>query len=53
MVKGELAMMSEIYTRGPIACGIDAETNLHDYKGGIIYDRTGQKNIDHIISLGA
>lgn len=29
----------------------DAETNLHDYRGGVIEDTTGQRNIDHIVSI--
>ena len=51
IVQGEDDMMKEIYSNGPIACGIDAEHNLHEYTGGIINDQTGAQTIDHIISL--
>jgi len=50
-VSGEDAMMSEIFHRGPIACGIDANKELDDYKGGILWDKTGAKSIDHIVSI--
>ena len=41
--------MAEIYARGPIACGVDAEP-LHKYNGGIFSD-TSDKEINHIISV--
>jgi len=47
-VSGEDDMMSEIFARGPIACGVDAEP-LHDYTGGIVTARGS--GINHIISL--
>lgn len=31
-VVGEQAMLAELYARGPIACGVDADP-LHDYQG--------------------
>jgi len=50
-VRGELKMMAEIHTRGPIACGIDAEPIL-DYTGGIMKDDKKQdRNINHIVSV--
>ena len=49
-VQGEKKMMAEIYARGPIACGVDAGP-LEDYYGGILYDHTGARDIDHIISV--
>ena len=50
-VKGEEAMMQEIYQRGPIACGIAVTQELEDYKGGIFEDKTGDMNIVHDISV--
>jgi cathepsin X len=40
-VKGEAAMMQEIYQRGPIACGIAVPDALEDYTSGIFNDKTG------------
>jgi len=48
-VQGEVAMMQEIYARGPIACGINAAPIL-DYAGGIA-NIPGQPGIDHVISI--
>jgi cathepsin X len=48
-VSGEQAMMAEIYARGPIACGINAEPIL-DYQGGIA-NIPNQPGIDHVISV--
>jgi len=42
-------MMSEIYARGPIACGIDA-TPLHDYTGGV-FTGSDATSVNHIISI--
>lgn len=50
-VKGEEAMMQEIYQRGPIACGIAVPDALEDYTGGIFEDKTGDMNIVHDISV--
>ena len=47
-ISGADAMAKEIYSRGPIACGIDAAPIL-DYKGGIVSDRGS--SIDHVISV--
>jgi len=47
-VSGEKGMMSEIYARGPISCGIDAAPIL-DYTGGISSE-AGQY-VDHVISV--
>jgi len=49
-LKGEEAMMNEIYQRGPISCSIDAN-GLHDYTGGIIHDTTGKSTLNHAISI--
>lgn len=48
-IQGEDAMMAEMYARGPIACGIDANP-LHEYTGGI-FDSSNETSINHIISL--
>lgn len=48
-VTGMKNMMAEIYARGPIACGVDAEPLL-DYQGGIL-DAPEARSIDHIISV--
>jgi len=42
--------MKEIYERGPIACGINANAIL-DYKGGILDLPNESKEVDHIISI--
>merc|ERR1711879_478664 len=47
-ISGQDAMMKEIYHRGPIACGIDANP-LRDYTGGIAMDDGDM--IDHVISV--
>jgi len=47
-IQGKDAMMKEIYSRGPIACGIDAQP-LVDYEKGII--STKGQGIDHVISV--
>ena len=50
-VSGETAMMQEIYTYGPIACGIAVPEALMNYTGGIFIDNTGASDIDHDISV--
>lgn len=47
-IRGAAAMQKEIYNRGPITCGIDAQPLL-EYTGGIISKRGG--GIDHVISV--
>merc|ERR1711870_10305 len=47
-ITGKAAMMKEIYSRGPIACGIDANPLLN-YENGII--KTSGSGIDHVISV--
>jgi cathepsin X len=47
-VQGADAMAKEIYSRGPIACGIDASGML-DYTGGVT-SKQGQ-GVDHVISV--
>ena len=50
-VKGEEAMMQEIYQRGPIACGIAVPDALESYTGGIFNDTTGNMDIVHDVSI--
>ena len=47
-ISGAAAMQAEIYARGPISCGVDAEQIL-DYTKGIINSPGG--GIDHVISV--
>ena len=49
-VAGEDKMMAEIYARGPIACGVNAEP-LHEYTGGIMSAPQASKGINHIVSV--
>jgi cathepsin X len=50
LVFGHTHVMKEIYERGPIACGINADAIL-DYKGGILDLPNESKEVDHIISI--
>jgi len=49
VIAGEHAIMAEIYARGPVAAGVDADP-LHDYKGGIFTDNPAYE-INHIVSI--
>merc|ERR1711965_16911 len=45
------AVMAEIYKRGPVAAGINAEPIL-DYQGGIVTDDDPDKQmVNHIVSI--
>ena len=44
-------MMNEIYQRGPITCAIAVTDDLVNYTGGIFNDKTGDKDLDHDISV--
>ena len=48
-VRGEDAIMAEVFARGPVAAGVDA-TILDEYQGGIITD-TPEYEINHIVSI--
>eukprot|EP00828_Plagiopyla_frontata_P014121 TRINITY_DN1861_c0_g1_i4.p1 TRINITY_DN1861_c0_g1~~TRINITY_DN1861_c0_g1_i4.p1 ORF type:complete len:405 (+),score=48.83 TRINITY_DN1861_c0_g1_i4:51-1265(+) len=50
-IQGEQAMMSEIYQRGPITCGVSVPESLENYTGGILYDHTNNTDISHDISV--
>jgi cathepsin X len=50
-VKGEQAMMQEIYQRGPIACGVAVPDSLENYTSGIYHDTTGATQLAHGISV--
>jgi cathepsin X len=50
-VSGEDQMLQEIYQRGPIACGIAVPDALETYTGGIFWDKTGDLDIVHDISV--
>merc|ERR1712050_31745 len=47
-ISGADAMMREIYHRGPISCGIDANPLLN-YESGIV--KTEGEGVDHVISV--
>jgi len=47
-ISGKTAMQKEIFARGPIACGIDAETLLN-HEDGIVTESGGF--IDHVVSV--
>ena len=43
--------MEEIYTHGPIVCGISATNAFMSYSSGILNDTTGSKTINHYVSI--
>jgi len=45
------AIKAEIFSRGPVSCGIDATRGLEDYKGGIYQEYLPNWRINHIISI--
>jgi len=49
-VKGVEAMKKEIYARGPIACGVNAN-EISDYDGGIVDLPHASRQVDHIVSI--
>lgn len=50
-VSGADKMKAEIYSRGPISCGIDADLKLEAYTGGIFSQAKLLPNINHEIAV--
>lgn len=51
-VSGELAMMSEIYKRGPITCGFASTDDFdYNYQGGIYIDYTNATDMNHDVEV--
>lgn len=50
--KGEEAMMTEIFKRGPITCGIACPDDfVYSYRGGIYKDVLKDKDVDHDVEV--
>lgn len=49
-VSGADNIKHEVFTRGPVACGINANDALEDYTGGIL-SSDDQGGINHIVSI--
>jgi cathepsin X len=49
-VSGAENMKKEIYARGPVACGVDADP-LRNYTGGVFDEPNASKNTNHIVSI--
>jgi len=51
-VNGEQNIMTEVYARGPVSCGIEATAGLDAYKGGYVYkEYDPNPQINHIVSI--
>ena len=50
-VKGQAAMMNQIYQRGPITCSVAVTEQLRNYTGGIFVDKSGRMADDHDVSV--
>eukprot|EP00929_Paragymnodinium_shiwhaense_P007760 TRINITY_DN111678_c0_g1_i1.p1 TRINITY_DN111678_c0_g1~~TRINITY_DN111678_c0_g1_i1.p1 ORF type:complete len:458 (-),score=111.06 TRINITY_DN111678_c0_g1_i1:590-1921(-) len=50
IVRGQNQMLAELYTRGPMACNVNADP-LEDYTGGIIPHKGVLGNVDHVVSV--
>lgn len=46
----ELAMMNEIYQRGPIACSMFSDP-IHNYSSGLVNDSSGVTSTNHAVSV--
>ena len=44
-------MKAEIYTRGPINCGIEATTKFHEYTGGIYSEANLSPKVNHGVAI--
>jgi len=50
-VSGADNMKKEIWTRGPIACSMDATIEFDDYRGGYIFSQFSDNEPNHIVSI--
>jgi cathepsin X len=50
-VSGVEPMMSEIYQRGPITCGMHVVHEFHNYTGGIYIDQSGLTSLNHWVEV--
>jgi cathepsin X len=50
-VSGIQAMKSEIFSRGPIGCGIFVTDNFEDYTGGVYEEAGSYYSINHEIAV--
>jgi len=50
-ISGEDQMRAEIFSRGPISCGIEATELFENYTGGIYSELIPSPEINHIISV--
>jgi len=50
-IDGELAVMNELYQRGPVACNIATPEPFHEYTDGIFCDETGDQQTTHVVSI--
>lgn len=50
-LSGEIEMMNEIYSNGPISCGIANPYHFQNFTGGYVYTGPDRKNIDHEVSV--